>query len=354
MKRDIYPDILFLMETKNPDSFVLKKMKQLQYENSHLISPTGHGAGGLALFWKQEIKLQILNSSANCIDVCIEFEGKSFFASFVYGDTDKPKRRAIWDLLLERNNARDTPWFLTGDLNDLLNNDEKVGGPSRPEASFTDMRSFYSEGDLYDLRHSGDCLSWRGQRGDYLVRCRLDWAAANSYWAEMFPNARSQYLTRELIELKRSELECALTDPANDTDLISKVSNELNDAYLSEEEYWRQRSRLLWLSLSDRNTGFFHATAKNRKRANAFTVIEDDEGTMVYQEDQIGRVIVNYFHDLFRAIEGNREETVAYALSPMVNDEMSDTHNATVSRRDQRGSVLHSRRQSPRTRWLFR
>lgn len=50
---------------------------------------------------------------------------------------------------------------------------------------------------------------------------------------------------------------------------------------------------LLWLSLSDRNTGFFHATAKNRKRANTFTVIEDDEGTMVYQEDQIGRVIVN-------------------------------------------------------------
>ena len=92
MKRDIFPDILFLMETKNPDSFVMKKTKQLQYENSYLISPIGHGAGGLALFWKPEIKLQVLSSSANCIDTNIEFEGKNFFASFIYGDTDKPKR----------------------------------------------------------------------------------------------------------------------------------------------------------------------------------------------------------------------------------------------------------------------
>lgn len=60
-----------------------------------------------------------------------------------------------------------------------------------------DLRSFYSEGDLYDLPHSGDFLSWRGKRGDYLVRCRLDRAAANSAWAEMFPTARIQYLDYE-------------------------------------------------------------------------------------------------------------------------------------------------------------
>lgn len=211
--------------------------------------------------------------------------------------------------------ARDAPWFVTGDFNDLLNNSEKEGGAERAEGTFIDMRSFYSEGDLYDLRHSGDFLSWRGTRGSgddtYLVRCRLDRAAANSYWAEMFPTARSQYLTyegsdhkpllsffepdkkkrrglfrydrrlkdnhavkelvkqiweaelnisvndriklvrsaliqwskqqyqnsRERIEQKRLELEEALADPENNAAHISKVSNELNDAYLSEEEY---------------------------------------------------------------------------------------------------------------------
>lgn len=50
---------------------------------------------------------------------------------------------------------------------------------------------------MYDLSFSGDPLSWRGQRGDYLVRCRLDRAAANFSWAKRFPAARSVYLTYE-------------------------------------------------------------------------------------------------------------------------------------------------------------
>lgn len=259
--------------------------------------------------WKQEINLQVLNSTANCIDTCIDFEGKIFYASFVYGDTDRLKRRALWDHLLELNTTRESPWFLIGDFNDLINNEEKDGGPARPEGSFTDLRSFFSEGDLFDLQHSGDFLSWRGKRWDYLVRCRLDRAVANSDWAELFPTTRSQYLayegsdhrplisyfepekkkrpglfrydrplkdnpevkelvhqalqrganqtvndrivevrsaliewskqqyrnSRALIEEKKFELEKALTDPLNDTTLITKVTEELNAAYASEE-----------------------------------------------------------------------------------------------------------------------
>ena len=304
------------METKNPDSFVIKKTEQLKYDNRYLVSPVGHGAGGLILLWKQEINLQILSASPNCIDTCVTYEGKVFYASFVYGDTNKPKRRELWDQLISLNYSRESPWFVTGDFNDLINNTEKEGGPERTEASFTDLRTFYSDGDLFDLPHTGDFLSWRGKREDYLVRCRLDRAAANSDWAELYPTACSQYLaykgsdhrplisvlepnkkkkrgmfrydrrlkdnpeakelinrawktavdksvhgriaivrtaliewskqrflnSRARIEEKKAELEKALTDPANDRVLINTVTNELNAAYESEEEYWRQRS----------------------------------------------------------------------------------------------------------------
>lgn len=331
------------METKNPDAFVLSKTESLQYENSHLVAPVGHGAGGLALLWKQEVNLQVLSSNANCIDTRIIFEGKTFYASFIYGDTDKPKRRQLWDHLLNQN-AREAPWFLTGDFNDLLSNDEKSGGPMRAEGSFSEMRTFFSEGDLYDLQQSGDFLSWRGQRGDHFIRCRLDRAVANSDWAELFPKARSQYMayegsdhrpiisyfepnkkkrrpmfrydrrlkdnpevkelvtqtwkeagdlpvndiisrvrtaisewskqqrlnSRALIERKKKELEAALSSEENNVGPITKVTEELNAAYLAEESYWKQISRLMWLSLGDRNMGFFHATAKNRKRINGF------------------------------------------------------------------------------------
>ena len=176
---------------------VLQKCDQLRYDEHHLVAPTGHGAGGLALFWNSELKLSVVYSNADVIDTKNEHEGKIFYASFVYASTDRPKRNQLWESLIGIDEARDAPWFVTGDFNDILNNEEKTGGPDRAEGSSSDLRSFFSETDLYDLHHSGDPLSWRGQRGTHLVRCRLDRAVANSSWAETYPTARCQYLEYE-------------------------------------------------------------------------------------------------------------------------------------------------------------
>lgn len=72
----IDPDIFFIMESKNPNEVVLKKFEQLGYEYYDLVPPTGHGAGGLALFWKQEVHLDVLDANANLMDTVIE--GKAF------------------------------------------------------------------------------------------------------------------------------------------------------------------------------------------------------------------------------------------------------------------------------------
>jgi len=41
-----------------------------------------------------------------------------------------------------------------------------------------------AECDLYDLRHSGNFLSWRGKRHDYVVHYRLDRAMSHGAWVE--------------------------------------------------------------------------------------------------------------------------------------------------------------------------
>lgn len=197
IKRNVDPDILFLMETKNPNDFVLKKLEQLGYESHHLFSPRDHGAGGLALFWTSMIKIDIVYSNANLIDIFIEYEEKGFFASFVHSDCDRKQRKLQWGHFLNLASARDSLWFVTGNFNDLLYEEKKLGGPARPDSSFVDLRIFFSKGDPFDLRDSGDPLSWRGQLGDYLVKCRLDKAVANSLWAETYPTARCQYLDYE-------------------------------------------------------------------------------------------------------------------------------------------------------------
>ena len=127
--------------------------------------------------------------------------------------------------------------------------------------------------------------------------------------------------SREFIGQKKQELEIALINPVGDQDRIKKINEELNKAYQAEEEYWRQRSRLLWLKLGDQNTGYFHAVSKNRRRANSFSVLENSDGEMVYKEEDISKVIVDYYHSLFTSVVGNRAETVTAALRPRVDAE---------------------------------
>ena len=165
--------------------------------SQHLVSPHSPGGGGLAHLWEKDIDIQILSSNHNFIDTHITYKSYKFHATFVYGAPEVPQRQAVWDQLSSLALTRDSPWFLTGDFNEIIDNSEKSGGPERPESSFGPFRSFLSASDLFDIQHTGNFLSWRGQRGTHLVHCRLDRAMANSHWSDLFPTARSHYLEFE-------------------------------------------------------------------------------------------------------------------------------------------------------------
>ena len=110
---------------------MLKKLEHLRYDCHHLVSPTGHGAGGLCLLWKEGLNLKIVESNANVIDTLIEIEGKKFYSSFVHASTDRNQRNLLWDQLVTKSIVREEALFITGDFNDLISNEEKKGGGAR-------------------------------------------------------------------------------------------------------------------------------------------------------------------------------------------------------------------------------
>ena len=328
----------------------------------------------------------------------LRYEGKVFYATFIYGHTDIVKRRQIWRELTDTAADRNGAWFVTGDFNDMLNNQEKERGVERTEGSFVDFRTFVSENDLYDLYHSGDFLSWRGVRSEGVVRCRLDRAMANSEWFESFGSGHSEYLnyegsdhkpiiicfdvtrkkgkglfrfdrrlknnplvkdliastwkgprgetvaqkiirvrgaivrwnkeqqanSRTIIDTRKQELEEAMVSPLNDGERIFQINQELREAYKAEEEFWRQRSRILWLSLGDKNTGYFHSITKGRKAINNITVMEDTAGVVHYKEEEIASTIVKYFTDLFTSKEEEHKHIVEAAITPMISEENNE------------------------------
>lgn len=93
----------------------------------------------MILSWKKDVDLTVLSSSQNYIDTRIISKGKSFLATFVYGEPDHTKGNAFWSTLSFLHPNPKGPWFLTGDFNELIDNSEKKGGPIRAEGTFLEL-----------------------------------------------------------------------------------------------------------------------------------------------------------------------------------------------------------------------
>ena len=143
---------------------MLQELDFLASDYKHLVPPERLNSGALALFWKQDVNLQILSSSKNVIDTIISFKWSTFFATFVYGNLEAPLRYIVWDFLISLSVSRNSSWIFAGDFNEIIDNSEKSGGPKRAEGSFGAFSNMLTSCDLFDLKHTGISLSWRGQR----------------------------------------------------------------------------------------------------------------------------------------------------------------------------------------------
>ncbi|CAA7023536.1 unnamed protein product [Microthlaspi erraticum] len=109
-----------------------------------------------------------------------------------------------------------------------------------------------------------------------------------------------------------------------DQAIILEINQRLKVAYQKEEDYWKQRSRTLWLALGDKNSGFFHAMTRGRTAINKLAILEDKNGVAVYEESKILEVISSYFQDLFITHSSPCSETVNQALQPCISQAMND------------------------------
>lgn len=151
--------------------------------------------------------------------------------------------------------------------------------------------------------------------------------------------------SRETIERIKKELDEALSSRVGDEDLIYRLNNELIAAYKAEEDFWRQRSRIFWLASGDKNTQFFHAVATGKKARNRISVIEDAEGKIFHEEEQIAAQIAEYYDKLFKSssLPSSKEETVAIlteAISPCITAEMNQSLTSVPSFQEIRDALF--------------
>ena len=72
----------------------------------------------------------------------------------------------------------------------------------------------------------------------------------------------------KLSTLKQQLLEEKDSDAEGRKGRIAGLKNQLVRAYREEEQYWSQEARINWLQEGDKNTKYFHAVAKGRRKRN--------------------------------------------------------------------------------------
>ncbi|KAL1190944.1 hypothetical protein V5N11_020917 [Cardamine amara subsp. amara] len=179
MRREHFSDFMFLLETKNSSNHVLGRQRELGYDKAHIVDPEGL-SGRLALFRKASYTVEGLHSDKRIIDVKVMLGELSFLISFVYGDPVRHLRQVVWDNLIEIGSNREDAWLVIGDLNELVDNSEKLGGPHREEASFYSFRNMIDDCGLREVQCSGNKFSWAGERNDEYIQCCLDRALGNT------------------------------------------------------------------------------------------------------------------------------------------------------------------------------
>ena len=104
---------------------------------------------------------------------------------------------------------------------------------------------------------------------------------------------------RENINLLRGRLDNAITSNSATLQERKNLKTELDQAYMEEEVYWQQKSRVQWLRSGDRNTTYFHAITKGKRYRNNISSLQDMAGVTHRGQRGLGRVAQEYFCNLF-------------------------------------------------------
>ncbi|CAL1394124.1 unnamed protein product [Linum trigynum] len=138
-------------------------------------SSNGGKAGGLSMWWTDEVEATVMSSSLHHMDMKIENEAmgtRSF--SGIYRWPEGRDKEQTWEMMRHLASQWKGPWLCGGDFNQFLSDEEKKGGNMAVEV---DMQAFSDCMADTGLRNMGfTSYPSRGITGAELrVILRKDW-----------------------------------------------------------------------------------------------------------------------------------------------------------------------------------
>lgn len=191
------PDILFLSETMSKG----KNMEELKFKFGFTgaigVDSVGN-SGGLCLFWKDNIDFKLESYSRNHIIGQIQnINMISWTFCGFYGHPKFSEKHLSWNLLRTLFLHRPEPVVVGGDFNEILHQEEKMGGTQGNSRQIKEFRGTISDCHLMDFGCIDENFTWeRGQTPTTRIRERLDRFLGSQSWYNLFPKVEIQTLPR--------------------------------------------------------------------------------------------------------------------------------------------------------------
>ena len=156
------------METKSNSEVIEKVHRKIQFAHKFVVARPNQG-GGLALLWKEEIKMDVQTSSDNHIDAVVDLGMDDAWQIMAfYGNPDFANQEDSWSLLRDLSRRFSLPWVYIGDFNEILRAEEKKGWLHRLEGQMQGFQDALDFCGLRDIGYNGFPFTWCNRRlGDH-------------------------------------------------------------------------------------------------------------------------------------------------------------------------------------------
>ncbi|XP_075636753.1 uncharacterized protein LOC142608992 [Castanea sativa] len=189
------PVVMFLAKTLADEAKLVYVKDRIHFDKKFFVQRINKG-GGLVIYWKNDLLIDVVSSSLNHIDVIInkDIEASWHFTGF-FSEPETHKRHESWDLLHNLYHQNSLPWMCAGDFNEILKQSEKLRGRIRPPGQMQLFRDRLDECGLMDISFKGSPFTWSKHYSiGILIWERLDRAVLSYEWFSKYPGTRVDHV----------------------------------------------------------------------------------------------------------------------------------------------------------------
>ncbi|XP_058223301.1 uncharacterized protein LOC131333018 [Rhododendron vialii] len=169
------PDLLFIQETKLEN--VDLRMVQKIWGNTNVefaVSNSIGASGGILILWDFEV-FKASNITVHKSYIILEGMLYGDFQCVlvnIYAPNGEVQRKELWDELLQIKASSQLPWCVGGDLNEIIEIDERVGC-TNVNRGMREFKDFINNMELMDIPMQGRKFTWTNFQ-DLAIHSRLD------------------------------------------------------------------------------------------------------------------------------------------------------------------------------------